>query len=273
MVKRIGANKRLKRKNKKRSMPARDTGVTSRLITFAKLVCFGALTGLLGFLGAQKAVGYVNRIDFLKVTNCTVKGVEHVDSAEVVALAAVQPGISMINLKPSTIRKRILKNPWIEKVSVRRKIPHTIAITVVERKPIAFVNLGSVYLADHRGRLWPLKSYTYWNLPVFSGLADTLIGSTDHRLKTSHLIKMKTFLREARPAEDENSLGISQVDFSREGVIGIKLGSNALYAELKSNRVREGVKNLQKILETIRNNEKKMPQHVNLCYSNMAFVR
>ncbi len=273
MAKRIGANRRLKRKNKKRKTPKKVSGLPGRLGSIIKLICFGTIIGTLGFLGAQRAAVYVNTVDFLKVTNFTVQGAEHVDTAEVLTLAAIQPGISMVDLKASLIRQRILKNPWIEKVSVKRRIPHTIAITVAERKPIAFVNLGSIYLTDRRGRLWPLKSYTYWNMPVFSGLADTLNGSPDHRLKKEDLARMKMFLRETQQAGDENSIGISQVDFSRGGIITIKLDSQALYAELKSDAVKEGMNYLLRILESREDNAEKIPHHINLCYNNVAFVR
>lgn len=273
MAKRIGANRRLKRKNMKRKTPKKGPGIPGRLGGLIRLICFGAIIGTLGFLGAQRAAGYVNTVDFLKVTNFTIQGAKHVDTAEVLTLAAVQPGISIVNLKTSLIRQRILTNPWIEKVSVKRRIPHTIAITVTERKPIAFVNLGSIYLTDRRGRLWPLKSYTYWNMPVFSGLADTLGGSPDHRLKKEDLARIKMFLRETQQAGDEKSIGISQVDFSREDIIAIKLESQALYAELKSGAVKEGMNHLRRILQSREDNAEKIPHHINLCYNNVAFVR
>ena len=180
MPKRIGANRRLKLKDRKRKAPKKVRGIVSRSVGCIKVLFFALCLGAAGFAGARKASGFITTVDFLKVRTVEVHGIEQVDTAEVLSLAAIQPGISMLDIKRRDIGKRIQNNPWIAKVKVRRKIPHTIVIAVTERIPVAFINLGSIYMTDKNGFLWPLKSHTYWNLPVISGLTDTLIDSTSH---------------------------------------------------------------------------------------------
>jgi len=271
---RIGANRRQKMVARKRKKtPKRTGGIIGRMLKVVYVLFIASCIGTVGFLGARKASGLIETIDFLRVKMIEVRGVEHIDTTKVLSLAAIQPGISMLDLKISDIQERIQKNPWVAKVNVRRKIPHTAIIAVTERKPVAFINLGSIYMTDRKGFLWQLKSHTYWNLPMISGLADTLIDGTCHRLKKDHVEKMNRFLKDMKEIDNRVPLRISQIDFSGEGVVYIKLESSPLYALIKSSHVVEDIKKLQEILRTMDEDTEKMPRFVNLCYNNLAFVQ
>lgn len=270
MGKRIGANRRLKRKKKKQEEKA---GIGNHVYGLIKVVCLLAGVAALGFVGAKKSVAYINNINFFKVENITIRGIEQIDTSEVLSLAAIEPGVSMINLKVSAIRKRIKMNPWVAKAHVRRRIPNTVVITIIEREPVAFINMGSVYLVDRTGFLWPLKLNTYWNLPVVSGLTDTIVNGDKHRLNEEGLLRMNNFFKDISGTEESITLGVSQMDFSREGVICVKLGTSPTTVELGSISIKRNLKNLCEILRTIESNSEKMPRHINLCYNNIAFVR
>ena len=271
--KRVGANRRLKIAGKRKKTPKKQrTGgwpVFTYIKAFGLVVCIGGA----GFWGTKKAAPYIDKFDFLKIENITVKGNKQVNTSEVLSFASIEKGLFMLDLKVSEISKKLQKIPWIEKVNIKRKIPHTVVITVHERKPIAFVNLGTIYMTDRSGYLWPLKPNTYWNVPVISGLKDTTCNGTIHRLNEEGLLQMNSFFDEIHKIDNDFSLGISQIDFGEKGVVSVRLESIPVHVELNSITISKSLNNVGEILKRIEDNTKKTPRHINLRYNNIAFVR
>ena len=48
-------------------------------------------------------------------------------------------------IEPEQIRESLLKNPWLARVAVHRKMPDTIVVSVVEHVPAAFWNSDGLY--------------------------------------------------------------------------------------------------------------------------------
>lgn len=272
--KRVGANKRQKIAEKRKKVPEKNRGGAGKLLfTCLKIVFLLSGLAAAGFWGVKKAVPYIGKIDFLKIENIMVNGNKHINTAEILSLASIEKGVFMLDLKIADISRKLHNIPWVEKVSIRRKIPNTVLITVYERKPIAFVNLGPVYLTDRSGFLWPLKPNTYWNLPVVSGLKDTVAEGTTRRLTTEGLLRMNSFFEEVHKVDNSIPPGIAQVDFSKKDIVRIRLESIPTQVALNSAALGESLNNLCEILKTVEGTDEKAPGHINLCYSNIAFVR
>jgi len=261
------------KKTQKRSGSDKARGALRRLFAGMKVMVAVAIVAGLGFVGARKALRNVGNVDFLKIQSITVSGNKQVDSATVLSLAGVDKEISMVHLNVSAIRDRLRKNPWIAGASVRRKLPGRLAIVIDERKPIAFVNFGSISMVDALGYLWPLKPCTYWNLPLISGVKDTLIAGKGRMLTPECIAQVNTFFREMKKIEKTIPLGISQIDFGKEDIVHIRLESSPMRIELNADNLAGGIKNLNEILRTVDSNANGMPRHINLCYNNIAFVK
>ena len=79
----------------------------------------------------------------------------------------------MLGLRLRRIGEQLAKNAWIEKVQVRRYFPHTIRIEVVEREPVAVVNMGFLYYLDAKGEVFkPLTQGDSLNFPVITGITE-----------------------------------------------------------------------------------------------------
>ena len=271
--KRIGANRRIKKAEKRKKTPKKQRAITGPVFASIKTLGLVACIGGIGFWGTKKAAAYIDKFDFLKIENITVNGNKQVNTSEVLSFASIEKGVFMLDLKVSEISKKLLKIPWIEKVNIKRKIPNTVVITVQERKPIAFVNLGTIYMTDRSGYLWPLKPNTYWNVPVISGLKDTTCDGTIHRLKKESLLRMNSFFDEADKIDNAMPLEISQIDFREEGVISVRLESIPIHVELNRAAISKSLNNVCEILKGIEGNAKRTPRHINLRYDNIAFVR
>jgi cell division protein FtsQ len=99
------------------------------------------------------AVGWVLLgSSLLGVQRLTVTGEHRLTQADVVAAAHVTDGTPLARLDISAVRRRIAALPAVESVTVSRSWPHTLRITVVERRPVvALVHGGAFELVDRAG--------------------------------------------------------------------------------------------------------------------------
>jgi cell division protein FtsQ len=84
-------------------------------------------------LAAGEAVGDAG----FRVRSVDVKGVRHMDSKPVFQIALDQKSMAMPMVDVSAIRERLLQYGWVKDARVSRRLPDTLVIYIVERKPAA----------------------------------------------------------------------------------------------------------------------------------------
>jgi cell division protein FtsQ len=72
-----------------------------------------------------------------RVDQVDVTGREQTDPKALLAAAGLQRGDPILAFDPEAARQRIESLPWVASAAVERRLPDTVAITIVERKPIA----------------------------------------------------------------------------------------------------------------------------------------
>jgi cell division protein FtsQ len=80
-----------------------------------------------------------------------IHGAEHVPQPELIQLAQITRGISLLRLNVERVRARIIQHPWIRDALVRRVYPNELEIIVYERRPYAILESGGGYLIDNEG--------------------------------------------------------------------------------------------------------------------------
>jgi cell division protein FtsQ len=80
-------------------------------------------------------------------------GAERVPQAELIQLAQITSGMSLLRINIERVRTRIMQHPGIRDALVRRVYPNELEITVYERRPYAILGSGSGYLIDGEGYL------------------------------------------------------------------------------------------------------------------------
>ena len=135
----------------------------------AAAVVVAALGGA-GYL----AVDYALSAEALTVETVTVEGTRRLAPGEVLAVLADLQGTRLASLDLETWRARVLALPWVGDASLRRVLPDTVVVTVVEREPMAVARLGgALYLLDWDGGLIDAfgPNYADLDLPLVDGLA------------------------------------------------------------------------------------------------------
>ena len=99
-------------------------------------------------------------------------GLHRLDEPKLLAESGLVMGQSLFALDLAAVEKRLAKTPWVASVRVRRELPHTVAVDVVERDARVAVALGHLYLADERGELFKRATPEEQSgLPVVTGLS------------------------------------------------------------------------------------------------------
>ncbi|MCM0080202.1 FtsQ-type POTRA domain-containing protein [Geomonas sp. Red32] len=210
-----------------------------------------AICGLLGF-GGVKAYRTVSRITPFRLETIEVSPTKKLSRDEVVAMAGIKPGDSMLAVRLKGVVERLSKNPWIERVQVRRYFPHTISIALTERSAAAVANVGCLYYLDAKGNLFKqLAEGDRLDYPLITGVAEEDLEkdpSGSHEAFASAL-KLVDTLRKGKGfgMEDVSEIhydkGYGFTLFTMAGGIPIKLGKgdfdeklarfSTIYANLK----------------------------------------
>lgn len=104
-----------------------------------------------------------------RVKHIVAYGLRVVPEADIQKLADIELGSSLYRSPVASAKKNIEKHPWIRYAHVRRRIPDTIEIRVVEREPVAalcgaemlMVTSDSVVVA-------PAGANWVWDLPLLT---------------------------------------------------------------------------------------------------------
>ena len=105
-----------------------------------------------------------------------ISGVHNASRAHVMEVAGADIGRNIFYV-PLDDRKRQLEQiAWVEEASVMRLLPNRIAVTIRERTPVAFAQIGSrISLIDANGVVMgmPADRKTKYSFPVIRGITET----------------------------------------------------------------------------------------------------
>jgi cell division protein FtsQ len=122
--------------------------------------------------GAWGGRWYVTHARHFAVRAVRVSPTAHVSADAIVARAGVPLGVNLFAVQRDEVARAVSQEPWVSRAHVRRELPSTLVIDVVEREAACTVALGALYLADGDGNVFkrgtPDESAA---LPVVTGLA------------------------------------------------------------------------------------------------------
>lgn len=133
------------------------------------LLAMAAWIGVPGAVGTAMAEG-VGRAGF-RVDQIEVTGLKRMDRMTVYAVALDQQTRAMPLVDLEKVRARLLDYGWIADARVSRRLPDTLVVDIVERKPAAvWQSNGQLMLIDTAGVLLePVSPDAMPNLPVIVG--------------------------------------------------------------------------------------------------------
>jgi len=122
-------------------------------------------------------LGYARVMDAqrLRVDRVDVEGNHFLSEGEVRALLGPAVGENILGLDIEDLKARLRSSAWVADATVRRTLPNTIRVEIVERVPLALAEADGLYLMDAEGTL--IEVYgprtAGFNLPIVRGLRGT----------------------------------------------------------------------------------------------------
>ena len=108
------------------------------------------LNAILGFLVIVVAVIFVMSV-FFRVSDIRVEGNEHYTDQEIINASGIEEGDNLFFFdKFSALSRAYTKLPYLEEVTVDRRLPNRVTINVVECKAMAYLSVGDEqWTIDH----------------------------------------------------------------------------------------------------------------------------
>ena len=164
------ADRRFKRAHVK---PARKRGAfTMRRLRGAIAGVIIALTVYAGF----RAAAVVSGLGIFRIDRINVRGNHRLSSGEVLAMLENLRGRSVLAVDLAEWRRALLSSPWVADASLRRTLPSTVDVVILERAPLGIGRInGALFLVDDRGAVIDEygPNYADLDLPIIDGLSST----------------------------------------------------------------------------------------------------
>lgn len=109
---------------------------------------------------------------YFNVGKVTIEGNKYISNEEIYRIAQIPEPINILKLNTSEVRDKLKRDLRIANVDVVRKFPSTIAITIRERQPLAYVASGYGFVEiDSQGViLAAYKNIKQINVPMITGI-------------------------------------------------------------------------------------------------------
>jgi cell division protein FtsQ len=204
-----------------------------------------------------------------RVGRVTVRGTTRLSTAEIDALLPGLRGQHILRVDLETYGRRLLDSPWVASAAMRRVLPGTIEIRVVERAPLAIARIGQrLYLVDGEGVVMDEfgPEYQAFDLPVVDGLVDPGGAVDPGRAALTH-----AFLQALRNAPALRQR-VSQIDVSRDGDVAVLLAGDPTLVHLGDTRFLDRLRTYEELAPTLQGRLKDI-DYVDMRFDERVYVK
>jgi len=104
----------------------------------------------------------------------------YVTREEVSGMLSGVPQGNIWALSSQDIGRRLQSHPWVRSVAVRKAFPDRLVVRIEERKPVAMINLDTLYYVDDQGKIFKrLTSYDPKGFPILTGFSQGDLKASD----------------------------------------------------------------------------------------------
>jgi cell division septal protein FtsQ len=146
------------------------------------------------------------------------------------------------------VQHRLEQLPWIEYVSVRRRLPGRYSIDLRERRAVALLAAGELYLVSDEGIAFkPLAASDPADLPVITGV-DPNRRTQDAEGVSSALMSAVALMHDYQDAGLARREVISEIHVEGDGALSLYVGPDATYVRLGKAPFRQKLERFREVL-------------------------
>lgn len=229
------------------------------------------VVALLVAYGVYRGSSVVAHARVLQIDRIVVRGNERLSRGEVLAVLSGLKGESLVWADLDAWRRRLLASPWVRDAALRRSLPSTVEVSVLERQPIGIGRMaGEMYLVDDRGVVIDQygPQYADLDLPIIDGLSAPPGGSMTDERRADLATRVITSLR----AKPDVARRLSQLDVNDVHNATVILAGDPAVIELGEDQF---LQRLQSYLELAPALRERVPdiEYVDLRFDERIYVR
>ena len=219
---------------------------------------------------SHRAVAVVAGLEIFHVDQINVHGNRRLSNGEVLAMLESLRGRSVLALDLADWRRALLNSPWVADASLRRTLPSTVDVVILERAPLAIGRInGSLYLVDDRGAVIDEygPSYADLDLPIIDGLSSAPEEANSNLYRALLARRLLDALRVQNMASQ-----ISQIDVSDSRNAVVLLEGDPTLIRLGNERFVERLQSYHELAPTLRDQVPAI-DYVDLRFDERVYVR
>lgn len=269
--------KRKKAKSSKQPLTVAPGGAETKRVLVHWPMIVALVLAMGSALAAYQVVNFLGQGDLFGLRALEVGGLHLLDGDDVLAASGLEVGTNIFAVDLEEVEQRLENVCWIERAMVMRKPPDRLAVEIVERQRLAWVELGATYGIARDGVLLPKdqapgESFADLNLPVISGLAavgDTLqFGAT---VSDSTLVGLLGWWDEATAADAEFCLNVSRLEPLPGACVRLQMVGDGLEIRLPLDSVERNLRTLRRLMPRVYRDYPD-PAYIDLRYTGQVVV-
>ena len=269
--------KRKKAKSSKQPLTVAPGGAETKRVLVHWPMIVALVLAMGSALAAYQVVNFLGQGDLFGLRALEVGGLRLLDGNDVLAASGLEVGTNIFAVDLEEVEQRLENVCWIERAMVMRKPPDRLAVEIVERQRLAWVELGATYGIARDGVLLPKdqapgESFADLNLPVISGLAavgDTLqFGAT---VSDSTLVGLLGWWDEATAADAEFCLNVSRLEPLPGACVRLQMVGDGLEIRLPLDSVERNLRTLRRLMPRVYRDYPD-PAYIDLRYTGQVVV-
>ncbi|MCB9480231.1 MAG: FtsQ-type POTRA domain-containing protein [Desulfobacteraceae bacterium] len=152
-----------------------DKYIEPRIPNWKKIIYFFFHTLFIFLLGTGFIFAHdmITKTSEFPVNQINIKGNTVLTDNEICKIAGFREFENIFKINISVSRLKLEKNPWIKTAKVKRTLPATIEIEIIEEKPCAKINFKDNFILNFQGELFKKleKKDEDLNIPEITGIS------------------------------------------------------------------------------------------------------
>ena len=261
--------KRKKAKSSKQPLTVAPGGAETKRVLVHWPMIVALVLAMGSALAAYQVVNFLGQGDLFGLRALEVVGLRLLDGDDVLAASGLEVGTNIFAVDLEEVEQRLENVCWIERAMVMRKPPDRLAVEIVERQRLAWVELGATYGIARDGVLLPKdqapgESFADLNLPVISGLA--AVGDT-----LQFGVGLLGWWDEATAADAEFCLNVSRLEPLPGACVRLQMVGDGLEIRLPLDSVERNLRTLRRLMPRVYRDYPD-PAYIDLRYTGQVVV-
>jgi len=258
------------------SAPGASKGSEGRIRIYWPLLTV-MLLSMGSALAAYQIVSCLGQGTLFGLKALEVDGLRLMNGDDVLATSGLELGDNIFAIDLEAVEQRLQSVCWIERAVVVRKPPDRLTVGIVERRRLAWVELGETYGIARDGVLLPRaqaagESFADLNLPVIAGLPaieDSLVLGMV--VADSTLNSLLHWWQSATAIDAEFCLNVSRVEPLAGACVLLRMVGDGLEVRLPLEKIESNLRTLRRLMPRVYRDYPD-PAYIDLRYEGQVVV-